>query len=149
MILGTAAVKDRILLADVLERHGRRIAVSVDAKVGVVAIEGWQEETSVAGAELIADLAELGVPRFIYTDVLRDGTLKGPNFAAAEEVVNAVNVPIIYAGGISSIDHLLRLASLGVEGAIVGQALYTGEVDLREARESLSQAGVSEERHPL
>lgn len=149
VILGTAAVKDRTLLAQVLERHGRRIVVSVDAKVGVVAIEGWQEETSVAAAEHIADLAEMGVRRFIYTDVFRDGTLKGPNFAAAEEVVNAVSVPIIYAGGISSIDHLVRLASLGVEGAIVGQALYTGEVDLRKAREALSQAGLPEKRYPL
>ena len=110
----------------------------MDAKVGVVPIDGWQEETSVAAVGLIVDLAELGVPRFIYTDVLRDGTLKGPNFAVAEEIVNAVSVPIIYAGGISSIDHLVRLASLGVEGAIVGQALYTGEVDLRKAREILS-----------
>jgi phosphoribosylformimino-5-aminoimidazole carboxamide ribotide isomerase len=149
VILGTAAVKDRDLLAQALDRHGQRIVVSVDAKVGVVAIEGWREETSVAAVELIANLTELGVRRFIYTDVLRDGTLKGPNFAAAEEVVNAVSVPIIYAGGISSIDHLVRLARVGVEGAIVGQALYTGEVDLRKAQEALSEAGVPGKRHPL
>jgi phosphoribosylformimino-5-aminoimidazole carboxamide ribotide isomerase len=149
VILGTAAVKARTLLAQVVERHGRRIVVSVDAKVGVVAIEGWQEETAVAAAGFLTELAELGVRRFIYTDVLRDGTLKGPNFAAAEEAVNAVSVPIIYAGGISSIDHLVRLASLGVEGAIVGQALYTGEVDLRKAREALSVAGVPEKKYTL
>lgn len=149
VILGTAAVKDRTLLAQVVERHGRRIAVSVDAKVGVVAIEGWQEETAVAATGFLTELAELGVRRFIYTDVLRDGTLKGPNFAAAEEVVNAVDVPIIYAGGISTIDHLVRLASLGVEGAIVGQALYTREMDLRKAREALSVAGVPEKKYTL
>jgi phosphoribosylformimino-5-aminoimidazole carboxamide ribotide isomerase len=75
----------------------------------------------------------LGTRRFIYTDISRDGTLTGPNFKAVAELLSQVSVPIIAAGGISSIKHLTRLAELGVEGAIVGRAIYTGDVNLEEA----------------
>jgi len=140
VVLGTAAVKDRALLAEALAEHGQQIVVAVDARVGVVAIEGWEEETQLAAVELMSELADLGVPRFIYTDALRDGTLLGPNFPAIESLTARVSVPVIYAGGVSSIDDLVRLASLGLEGAIVGQALYTRGVVLREALEVLGQA---------
>jgi len=133
IVLGTAAVKDRSLLAEAVAEHGQRIAVSVDAKVGVVAIEGWQEDTSLAAAQLIAELSDLGVPRFVYTDVLRDGTLSQPNFAAVQSLLQIVAVPIIYAGGVADVEHLVRLASLGVEGTIIGQALYTGSLQLQAA----------------
>jgi len=139
-VLGTAAVKDRALLAEALAEHGEKIVVAVDARVGVVAVEGWQEETQVAATELVSELADLGVGRFIYTDALRDGTLLGPNFAAIESLVARVSASINYAGGVSSIDDLVRLASLGLEGAIVGKALYTRDVVLREALEVLGRA---------
>ena len=139
-VLGTAAVKDRALLAEALAEHGEKIVVAVDARVGVVAVEGWQEETQVAAVELVSELADLGVGRFIYTDALRDGTLLGPNFAAIESLVARVSASINYAGGVSSIDDLVRLASLGLEGAIVGKALYTRDVVLREALEVLGRA---------
>jgi len=139
-VLGTAAVKDRALLAEALAEHGEKIVVAVDARVGVVAVEGWQEETQVAAVELVSELADLGVGRFIYTDALRDGTLLGPNFAAIESLMDRVSASINYAGGVSSIDDLVRLASLGLEGAIVGKALYTRDVVLREALEVLGRA---------
>jgi phosphoribosylformimino-5-aminoimidazole carboxamide ribotide isomerase len=139
-VLGTAAVKDRALLAEALAEHGDKIVVAVDARVGVVAVEGWQEETQVAAVELVSELADLGVARFIYTDALRDGTLLGPNFAAIESLVARVSAFVNYAGGVSSIDDLVRLASLGLEGAIVGKALYTRDVVLREALEVLGRA---------
>ena len=139
-VLGTAAVKDQALLAEALAEHGEKIVVAVDARVGVVAVEGWQEETQVAAVELVSELADLGVGRFIYTDALRDGTLLGPNFAAIESLVARVSASINYAGGVSSIDDLVRLASLGLEGAIVGKALYTRDVVLREALEVLGRA---------
>src|SRR3972149_2169153 len=87
---------------------------------------------------LVRQVAEMGVTRVIYTDTVRDGTLTEPNFAALEVIVSyirisATKLKIIYAGGVSSIDHLRRLAGTGVEGAIVGRALYTGDIDLREA----------------
>jgi phosphoribosylformimino-5-aminoimidazole carboxamide ribotide isomerase len=139
VVLGTAAVKDPSLLAEAIAAHGERIVVAVDARVGMVAIEGWREETPLAAAELMSELAAEGVPRFIYTDALRDGTLQGPDFAAVEAVLARVDRPVIYAGGVSTIADLVRLASLGVEGAIVGQALYTRAVDFQQALEVLSQ----------
>jgi phosphoribosylformimino-5-aminoimidazole carboxamide ribotide isomerase len=148
VVLGTAAVKDPSLLAEAIAEHGERIVVAVDARVGVVAIEGWQEETPLAAAELMSELAAKGVPRFIYTDALRDGTLQGPDFAALEAVLARVGVPVIYAGGISSTADLVRLASLAVEGAIVGQALYTGAVDFQEALKALSRAARPERGFP-
>jgi phosphoribosylformimino-5-aminoimidazole carboxamide ribotide isomerase len=144
VVLGTAAVKDRSLLAEAIAEHGERIVVAVDARVGMVAIEGWREETPLAAAEVMSELAAEGVSRFIYTDALRDGTLRGPDFPAVEAVLVKVHVPVIYAGGVSSIADLVRLASLGVEGAIIGQALYTRAVDFREALEGLSRAAQPE-----
>jgi len=140
VVLGTAAVKDPALLAEAIAEHGQRIVVGVDARVGMVAVEGWQEETPLAAAELMSELAAKGVPRFIYTDALRDGTLQGPDFAAVEAVLARVGVPVIYAGGVSNIADLVRLASLPLEGAIIGQALYTGAVDFQQALKVLSQA---------
>jgi phosphoribosylformimino-5-aminoimidazole carboxamide ribotide isomerase len=137
VVLGTAAVKDRALLTEALAGHGQRIVVSVDARAGQVAVQGWQQETRLGAAELMSDLAALGVSRFIYTDTARDGTLEGPDFEAIESLMGRVGVPVIYAGGVSSVDDLVRLASLGLEGAIVGQALYTRDVVLREALEVL------------
>jgi len=137
VVLGTAAVKDRALLAEALAQYGQRIVVSVDARAGRVAVQGWEQETQQAAAALIAELTALGVPRFVYTDTARDGTLEGPNFAAIGSLVAGVRAPVIYAGGVSSIDDLVRLAPLGLEGAIVGKALYTRDVILREALEVL------------
>ncbi len=148
VVLGTAAVKDRSLLAEAIAEHGERIVVGVDARVGMVAIEGWREETPLTVAELMSELAAKGVPRFIYTDALRDGTLQGPDFAVVETVLARVGVPVIYAGGISTIADLERLASLGAEGAIIGQALYTGAVDFQEALKVLSRLARPERGFP-
>jgi len=148
VVMGTVAVKDPALLAEAIADHGQRIVVAVDARVGMVAVEGWQEETSLAAAELVSELAAKGVPRFIYTDALRDGTLRGPDFAALEAVLARVGVPVIYAGGISTIADLERLASLGAEGAIIGQALYTGAVDFQEALKVLSRLARPERGFP-
>jgi phosphoribosylformimino-5-aminoimidazole carboxamide ribotide isomerase len=82
-------------------------------------------------------MVEAGVRRFIYTDVKRDGTLTEPNFDVVRELVSQINVPVIASGGVSKLEHLRRLKELGVEGAIIGKALYTGDIDLREAISSL------------
>ena len=83
-------------------------------------------------------MEEFGVERFIYTDISRDGTLTGPNFESTAQLKASINSPVIASGGVASIDHLVRLSQLGMEGAIVGQALYTGKVDLQEAIAKLS-----------
>jgi phosphoribosylformimino-5-aminoimidazole carboxamide ribotide isomerase len=138
VVLGTAAVKDRAMLTSALAEFPGRIVVGVDARDGVVVTEGWLEASEVTAVDLLRQLAELGVPRVIYTDTLRDGTLTEPNFGALKAIltdgrISAHHLRVIYAGGVSAIDHLRRLATTGVEAAIVGRALYTGDIDLAEA----------------
>jgi phosphoribosylformimino-5-aminoimidazole carboxamide ribotide isomerase len=133
IILGTAAIEDRELVEKLCRRFGEAIAVGLDARDGKIAVRGWQKDTAVEVLELSREMAEAGARRFIYTDVRRDGTLTEPNFDMVESLLGEVNVPVIAAGGISSLDHLQRLQKLGVEGAIIGKALYTGDIDLREA----------------
>ncbi len=137
-VLGTAAVKDRELLASALACFPGRITVGVDARDGIVVTEGWRDTSGIGAPELVRELAESGVPRVIYTDTLRDGTLTGPNLAALEALLSdlrlsGLDLQITYSGGVSTLDHLRRLAATGVEGAIVGRALYTGDIDLAEA----------------
>jgi len=129
-ILGTAALRDTALIEEACRRFGERIIVSVDARGGFVATHGWLERSAVTTLELADRMAGLGVQRFIYTDIARDGTLTGPGFAAISELVEKTAVPVIVAGGISSVEHIRRLSEMGVEGAIVGRALYTGDIDL-------------------
>ena len=138
VVLGTTAVKDQTTLLNAIVLFGERIVVGVDARDGFVATEGWREASGVPAADLVRQLSEVGVARVIYTDISRDGTLSGPNFAAIREVVEYANglpspVAVIASGGVSTIEQLRRLAALGVEGAIVGKALYTGAIDLAEA----------------
>jgi phosphoribosylformimino-5-aminoimidazole carboxamide ribotide isomerase len=132
-ILGTAAIEEPNLIREACRWFGERIIVSIDARDGYVATHGWRERTGVTAIELVERMASLGVRRFIYTDIARDGTLTEPNFRAIAQMVGKTNLPIIASGGISSLEHLKRLAELGVEGAIVGRALYTGDIDLGEA----------------
>jgi phosphoribosylformimino-5-aminoimidazole carboxamide ribotide isomerase len=138
VVLGTAAVKDERLLSAALERFPGRISVGVDARDGVVVTEGWLEASGVAARDLVRRLAALGAPRIIYTDTLRDGTLTEPNFPALQALLADVQASgsemrVLYSGGVSSLRHVRRLAETGVEGVIVGRALYTGDIDLREA----------------
>ncbi|MCK4362461.1 MAG: 1-(5-phosphoribosyl)-5-[(5-phosphoribosylamino)methylideneamino]imidazole-4-carboxamide isomerase [Dehalococcoidia bacterium] len=132
-ILGTAAIEDRALIQEACHRFGSRIIVSIDARDGYVATHGWQERTAVTAIELVQRMASLGVERFIYTDIARDGTLTEPNFDAVTELLAKTSLPIVAAGGIASLEHLKRLFRIGVEGAIVGRALYTGDIDLKQA----------------
>jgi phosphoribosylformimino-5-aminoimidazole carboxamide ribotide isomerase len=137
VILGTAAVAEPGLVEEACRRFEEAIVVSIDARDGKVATHGWQERTTITAAELLRKMAALGVKRFIYTDISRDGTLTEPNFEAIAELVAGTTFPIIAAGGISSLSHLRRLRELGVEGAIIGKALYTGDIDLKKALASL------------
>ena len=141
LVLGTSAVEDPDLVARMLERFGGDVmVVSVDARDGWAALRGWREPTRIRALDLLQRMAALGVQHLEYTDISRDGTLTEPNFEAMTEAVNNVSAPIIAAGGIASTRHLERLAGLGVSGAIVGKALYTGAVDLREALERVGNA---------
>jgi len=133
IILGTAAIEDRELVKKLCRQFGQAIAVSLDAKDGKIATHGWQKDTVVDILELSREMIGAGVRRLIYTDIKRDGTLTEPNFDMIDRLLAETNVPVIVAGGISRLEHLRRLKELGVEGAIIGKALYTGDINLREA----------------
>ncbi len=134
IVFGTTAVSDPKVVRDACRTLGTEaVVVGVDARQGAVAVRGWVESAPITAVELMPEMAALGVARFVYTDIAHDGTLAGPNFRAIETLMEAVSVPLVAAGGITTIDDLERLAALGVEGAIVGRALYTGAIDLCEA----------------
>jgi phosphoribosylformimino-5-aminoimidazole carboxamide ribotide isomerase len=133
VILGTAAVEDEGLVRQACQRFRESIIVGIDAREGLVSTHGWRQETQLEAVELAQSMVELGVRRFIYTDINRDGTLTEPNFSAIAELINAVKAPVIASGGISSLKHLNTLKTLGVEGVIIGRALYTGDIDLKQA----------------
>ncbi len=138
VVIGTAAVEDPDLVKEACHRLGTEaVIVGVDARDGHVAVKGWTENTRTSAREVMQAMARAGVRRFVYTDIARDGTLTEPNFHAIAEAVESTGVSLIASGGISSVAHLRRLAGMGVEGAIVGTALYTGALDLKEALEEL------------
>ncbi len=136
IILGTVAVEQPDLVPQLCAEFPGRIVVGIDARKGQVATRGWLETSTVMAPELAQRMAAQGVAAIIYTDIHRDGTMQGPNLEALRELAAQVSVPIIASGGVSSVTdllNLLALESLGVTGAIVGRALYTGDVDLKEA----------------
>ena len=134
IMLGTAAFEDSDLISALLNEFGAEsVIVTVDAKDGRVALRGWTEGTSALATDLVADMAALGVPRFLYTDISRDGTLTEPNFEGVRTLISHADIHLIAAGGIASVAHLERLAEIGAEAAIVGRAIYTGDIDLRAA----------------
>lgn len=139
VILGTAAVEDPNLVKEACQRFDEAIIVSIDTWEGRVATHGWRQETGLGTIEFARSMVKLGVRRFIYTDIKRDGTLTEPNFAAFAELLNAIKLPGIASGGISKLNHLKMLKQLGAEGAIIGKALYTGDINLKEALAMVSR----------
>jgi len=138
VILGTAALEDPQLVEQACRKYRESIIVSIDARQGYLASHGWRRDTGRKAVELAKFMVGVGVRRFIYTDIDRDGTLTEPNFSATAELINSIKEPVIAAGGISSINHLKMLQSLGAEGAIVGKALYTEDINLKQAIAALS-----------
>jgi len=133
IILGTAAIENRELVKKLCQQFGDAIAVSLDARDGKIAIHGWRENTVLGVLQVSREMIDAGVRHLIYTDIKKDGTLTEPNFDMINILLAETNIPIIVAGGIAKLEHLQRLKELGVEGAIVGKALYTGDIDLGEA----------------
>ncbi|MEE1046704.1 MAG: 1-(5-phosphoribosyl)-5-[(5-phosphoribosylamino)methylideneamino]imidazole-4-carboxamide isomerase [Clostridia bacterium] len=136
VIIGTSALSNPDFVKKAVEKYGDRIAVGIDAKDGMVAVNGWEEVSSVSALDLAKKMEELGVAYIIYTDIATDGMLKGPNKEAMAEMVQAVpKVNIIASGGVTTIEDVEALIETGVEGAIIGKALYTDKIDLAEAVE--------------
>ena len=136
VILGTAAQRNPELVRDACERFPGRIVVGIDAKNGMVAVQGWAEVTDVAAVELAKKFEGYGVAAIIYTDIARDGMLQGPNLEATRSLAEAISIPVIASGGVSSlqdIENLLAIEASGVSGVITGKAIYTGALELAAA----------------
>ena len=137
VILGTVAVREPQVVAEALSRYGsERIAVGIDARDGYVVIHGWVDTVDVRAVDLAARMAAQGVRRVIYTDVRRDGTLSGVNVQATRELARASGLGVIASGGVATLDDVRAVAaagSEGVEGVIIGMALYRGTVSLAQA----------------
>lgn len=131
-------MEDPKLVEEACHRFSESIIVSIDTWEGRIAIRGWRQETDLKTIEFARSMVRLGVKRFIFTDISRDGTLTEPNFAALAELIHAIKLPVIASGGISSLNHLRMLKQLGAEAAIVGKALYTGDIKLKEALDAIS-----------
>ena len=136
IILGTIAIENPQLVKDLSKEYPKRVAVGIDAKEGMVATRGWLKQSEIRSLDLAKQLNDLELAAIISTDISTDGTLKGPNLQALREIAEISNNPVIASGGIGSIADLISLADLedqGIEGIIVGRALYDGSIDLKEA----------------
>ncbi|MBD3663801.1 1-(5-phosphoribosyl)-5-[(5-phosphoribosylamino)methylideneamino]imidazole-4-carboxamide isomerase [Sulfitobacter aestuariivivens] len=139
VILGTVAVEEPALVREAAKVFPGQIAVGIDARNGKVATKGWAEETSIDATDLARSFEDAGVAAIIYTDILRDGAMQGPNIAATADLARAVSIPIIASGGVSSLADLISLRDTGlIAGAISGRALYDGAIDLSDALAALT-----------
>ena len=135
VILGTAAVCDRAFLQEAVSRFGEQIAVGVDLRDGQVAIKGWTETAALGGMDFCRELESLGVETVICTDISRDGAMQGTNHALYRTMTQELSLNIVASGGVSSIEDVKKLAALGLYGAIIGKAYYTGAISLADAIE--------------
>jgi phosphoribosylformimino-5-aminoimidazole carboxamide ribotide isomerase len=136
VILGTTAVIDKIALKRLIKKFKEKIIVSIDAVDGKVAIRGWKDRLKLEAISLIKELKTLGVERIIYTDIKRDGTLKGVRLEIAKEILKKIKINLFFSGGVSSIEDIIKLKKLeryGLVGVIIGKALYEGKIDLKKA----------------
>jgi phosphoribosylformimino-5-aminoimidazole carboxamide ribotide isomerase len=147
VILGTAALKQPELVTRLCQEFPGQIIIGIDARNGLVATDGWLETSETPATGLGQWAAQVGAAAIVYTDIHRDGTMAGPNLDALREMASQVEIPVIASGGISSITNLLSLLALepvGVVGAIVGKALYTGHIDLRAANQAVGNGRIQD-----
>ena len=135
VILGTAAVTDKVFLKNAIAKHGNKIAVGVDLKDGYVAIKGWTEVSDITAKDFFEEMTALGVTAVICTDISKDGAMQGTNRELYKELSGMFDIDIIASGGVSSIADVRALTEMGIYGAIIGKAYYTGAIDLKEAVE--------------
>ena len=135
VILGTAAITNETLVQEAVQKYGEKIAVGADLKDGYVAIKGWTEQSSLHWEEFFGRMERFGVKTIICTDISRDGAMRGANRALYQEIQSKFGVDLIASGGVSSMEDIRELNALGLYGAIIGKAWYTGAIDLREAIE--------------
>ena len=135
VILGTAAVQNPAFLEEMVQKYGEKIAVGVDIKDGMVAIKGWTEVSAESCFDFCEKLQKIGVKTIICTDISKDGLLSGTNLELYKELSEKFSVDIVASGGVTTLDDVKKLADMGMYGAILGKALYTGNIDLKAAVE--------------
>ncbi|MBR5816226.1 MAG: 1-(5-phosphoribosyl)-5-[Anaerotignum sp.] len=135
VILGTAAVQNPVFLEEMVQKYGEKIAVGVDIKDGMVAIKGWTEVSAESCFDFCEKLQKIGVKTIICTDISKDGLLSGTNLELYKELSEKFSVDIVASGGVTTLDDVKKLADMGIYGAILGKALYTGNIDLKAAVE--------------
>ncbi|RDW17107.1 1-(5-phosphoribosyl)-5-[(5-phosphoribosylamino)methylideneamino]imidazole-4-carboxamide isomerase [Oceanobacillus arenosus] len=140
VIIGTAAINDEEFLREAVAQYGAKIAVSIDARNGYVATDGWTETSTVKAIDLVKVLEEIGVETIVYTDILKDGMLQGPNFDELQTINEATSMNVIASGGVSSKEDIAKLTSLNLYGAIIGKALYDGTIEFAELLEGDTHA---------
>ena len=135
VILGTAAVRDPALVKQAAKSFPDRIAVGIDARDGMVAVEGWAQASTLSATDLARSFEDAGVAAIIFTDIARDGMLRGVNVAATAALAHAVSIPIIASGGVSGVNDIRLLIAAGapIAGAVIGRALYDGRIDAAQA----------------
>ena len=140
IVMGTTALKHREVLEEILEMFPDRVVVSIDAKNGMVATDGWKTVSNVSASEAVKSFAGLAISAVIYTDIARDGMMEGPNMSSLKLIVDASPVPVIASGGITSIEDIIAIKALGprIEGVVLGKALYEGKINLRKAVAAVS-----------
>ena len=136
VILGTAAVENEKFLMDAVSQYGEKVAVGVDIRDGMVAVKGWMERSRFEFLPFCSHLAEIGVKTLICTDISRDGAMKGTNRELYRQLSQKLDVQIVASGGVSTLDDVTELRKMGLYGAIIGKAYYTGAIDLKKAIEA-------------
>ena len=136
VILGTKVAEDMDFISTAIRRYGEKIIISIDSKNGFVMLRGWTKSSGINAIDMARKMEHLGASAIIYTDVMVDGTLSGPNFMRLDNFLDKINIPVIAAGGVSSVDDIRKLGALNkknLTGIIVGKGLYEGAINLTEA----------------
>jgi len=135
VVMGTAAVENIELLETACNKFKNKIAVSLDAKDGLIALSGWKKQTNISVIDFIKEIKNFGVSRIIYTDINRDGTKQGPNIKDAVELSTKAKIPLVISGGVSSLEDIKKIKSLSnsnIEGVIIGKAIYDGDIKIND-----------------
>jgi len=138
VVMGTAAVENLELLETACNKFKNKIAVSLDAKDGLIALSGWKKQTNISAIDLIKKIQNFGVSRIIYTDINRDGTKQGPNIKDTVELSSKTKIPLVISGGVSSLEDIKKIKSLSnsnIEGVIIGKAIYDGDIKINDLAE--------------
>ena len=150
IILGTAAIRDPALRDESCRRFPGRIIIGIDARQGMVSVQGWTEDTALEAVDFARQLDSTAVAAIIFTDISRDGMLSGPNIEATAGLARSVTIPVIASGGVSNISDIRRLIEaehFGITGVITGRALYTGDLDLKECLTLAEKGGIQNNRN--